>query len=44
MLNAQFVAHMIAADMTPMVYMGLHLIGARTYDGVVSAIAAKRGY
>ncbi|MDP2984634.1 MAG: hypothetical protein Q8O92_15045 [Candidatus Latescibacter sp.] len=42
--NAQFVARMIEADMTPGFDMGGHLIGGSAYDKDVRAIVDKRGY
>ena len=44
MLNAQFIEHMIEADMTPFIYMGVHLIGGRAYMNCISEIFEKRGY
>lgn len=44
MLNAQFIAHMIEADMTPVLNMGGHLIGGSAFNKDVRAIADKRGY
>ena len=43
-LNAQFIGHMIKADMTPLLFMGLHLIGGKAYYDVVEALYEKRGY
>jgi hypothetical protein len=44
MLNAQFISHMIEADMTPLVFMGVHLIGGRVYYDLLQKIWEKRGY
>ncbi len=44
MLNAQFIGHMIRADMTPLLFMGLHLIGGRAYYNVVQKLFETRGY
>jgi len=44
MLNAQFIAHMIEADMTPVLNMGGHLIGGNAFNKEVRAITDKRGY
>lgn len=44
MLNAQFIGHMIKADMTPLLFMGLHLIGGRAYYDVVQKLFETRGY
>jgi uncharacterized phosphosugar-binding protein len=43
-LNAQFIGHMIKADMTPLFFMGLHLIGGKAYYDVVEALYERRGY
>ena len=44
MLNSQFVGRMIKADMTPLVFMGSHLIGAEAYCDVVKKIGEMRRY
>ncbi len=44
MTNAQFIAHMIAQNMTPGLDMGGHLIGGNGYNKDVRAIVEKRGY
>ena len=44
MLNAQFIERMIKADMTPLVGMGVHLIGAKAYCDVVEKICDMRRY
>jgi len=44
MLNAQFIGHMIKADMTPLLFMGMHLIGGRAYYNVVQKVYESRGY
>ncbi len=44
MLNSQFIGHMIEADMTPLVFMGMNLIGGRVYYDLVKGICDKRGY
>ena len=44
MLNSQFIGHMIETDMTPLVYMGVHLIGGRVYNNLIREIWATRGY
>ena len=44
MLNAQFIGHMIDADMTPFVWMGMHLIGGKAYNDLVKTLWTKRGY
>jgi uncharacterized phosphosugar-binding protein len=44
MVNAQFIGHMIKADMTPLLFMGMHLIGGRAYYDVVQKIYESRGY
>lgn len=44
MLNAQFIGHMVKADMTPLLFMGMHLIGGRAYYDVVQKLFEKRGY
>ncbi len=44
MLNSQFIGRMIKADMTPLMFMGFHLIGARAYYDVVQKIYEMRGY
>ena len=44
MLNAQFIGHMIEARMTPLIYMGVHLIGGRVYNNLLGQIYEKRGF
>jgi uncharacterized phosphosugar-binding protein len=44
MTNAQFIAHMIAQDMTPGLDMGGHLVGGSGYNKESRALVEKRGY
>ena len=44
MMNAQFISHMIAQDMTPGLDMGGHIIGGNAYNSVMRPIVEKRGY
>lgn len=43
-LNAQFIGHMIKANMTPLLFMGVHLIGGKAYYNVVQELYERRGY
>lgn len=44
MVNGQFISHMIQDNMTPLLFMGLHLIGGMAYYNVVEGLFEKRGY
>ncbi len=44
MLNAQFIVHMIEANMTPGLDMGGHLIGGNAYNRIIRPIVQKRGF
>lgn len=44
MTNAQFISHMIAQGMVPVLDMGGHLMGGNGYNKDVRAIVEKRGY
>lgn len=44
MLNAQFISHMIQANMTPLLFMGVHLIGGKAFYNVVQELYERRGY
>lgn len=43
-LNGQFIGHMIEANMVPLVYMGVHLIGGLAYKNVIEQVFEERGY
>ena len=44
MLNSQFIARMIDADMVPGLDMGVHLMGGRGYNSAIRPVVAERGY
>jgi hypothetical protein len=44
MTNSQFLTHLINQDMTPYLWMGIHLIGGRGYNDEMRELLAGRGY
>jgi uncharacterized phosphosugar-binding protein len=44
MTNSQFLTHLINQDMTPYLWMGIHLIGGRGYNDEMRELLASRGY